>query len=348
MAPADPSGAGAADDWTAGLQDGRAVVDIFAANKVEEDEPVIEEVAYAQTRNYETVDQPGDEDGLGGFGDFADFNEAPAEQQNEANEEANEETNGEPNDGDQEQSFGAFEEAEAAKPAVPKKPLTENDLLSGFMSEFGSSLQKKVGQVNLNKSTSQGDSSAVENKSNADENDLSEALQAAAAPGKKVFAYEPAQSLQERSEVLLNQIKAFFEESESVAKNLTALKEKVEREINEDRKAFFKNVADNLAEYRPYLSSLKDSQVAQVIEEFISIESQKAPIKKQMREHVEAEEFEEAAQCKKQIRSLEARQQEIEEKVVASVQDGALEAEAEDDTNALKPKDLLKSILSWE
>ena len=34
-----------------------------------------------------------------------------------------------------------FEEVEeAAKPVVPKKPLTESDLLSGFMSAFGSNI----------------------------------------------------------------------------------------------------------------------------------------------------------------------------------------------------------------
>ena len=43
---------------------------------------------------------------------------------------------------EQQKSFGDFEQAEeeAAKPVVPKKPLTESDLLSGFMSAFGSNV----------------------------------------------------------------------------------------------------------------------------------------------------------------------------------------------------------------
>ena len=44
-------------------------------------------------------------------------------------------------DDEEQKSFGDFVEVEeAAKPVVPKKPLTESDLLSGFMSAFGSNI----------------------------------------------------------------------------------------------------------------------------------------------------------------------------------------------------------------
>ena len=114
------------------------------------DEPVIEEVAFEGDRVKQApVEDDGQGDGFGDFGDFEEENENAGGEDDLKNEES------------EQKSFTTNEETE--KPAAPpKKPLTESDLLSGFMSAFGSNLSRKMtvqpGKSGKNSMSNQGDS----------------------------------------------------------------------------------------------------------------------------------------------------------------------------------------------
>lgn len=216
------------------------------------------------------------------------------------------------------------------------------------MSEFGSSLQKKVAPPNLNRSTSQGDSSAVENKSSQEEGEMAETSAAATGQARKVFAYESTTlSLEQRGAECERLILAFFEESESNAKSINEQKDRLEKVLSEDSKDFFKNATASLAEYRVYLSGLKDSTAVPLLEEYIRADKEKQEIKTKMRGHVEEEEFEEAASCKKQIKSMEARQSEIEQLVLTAIKAGGPDAQ-EGDQPLPSAKEVLSATLAWE